>query len=126
MPPRLDHTIVLARDNQRGAQFLAGILGVDVGPPFGPFVPVRLADGVTLDFKTVPGHSERFAHYAFLVTEDEFDQCFARLLASGTTYYADPFLRRPGRINHDDGGRGVYFLDPTGNTMELITRPYGG
>lgn len=126
MPPRLDHTIILARDNRSGAAFLAGILGVAVGPPFGPFVPVRLADGVTLDFQTVTGHFERHAHYAFRVTESEFDQCFARLRASGASYYADPFLRQPGQINHDDGGRGVYFLDPTGNTMELITRPYGG
>lgn len=126
MPPRLDHTIVLARDNQRGAEFLAGVLGVDVGPRSGPFVPVRLENGVTLDFQTVPGLPERSAHYAFLVSDAEFDQCFARLEASGTAYFADPFLRRPGSINHDDGGRGVYFLDPTGTTMELITRPYGG
>ena len=125
MPPRLDHTIVLARDNRAGAEFLASVLGVDVGPPVGPFVPVRLADGVTLDFQTVTGHLER-AHYAFLVTESEFDQCSARLQSSGTACYADPFLRWPGEINRHDGGRGVYFLDPTGNTMELITRPYGG
>lgn len=123
---RLDHTIVVARDNRRGAEFLAAILGLEVGPPTGPFVPVTLADGVTLDFLTVRGHTERLAHYAFLIGEDEFDECFGRIEAAGVEYYADPHLRLRGQVNRHDGGRGVYFQDPTGNTMELVTRPYGG
>lgn len=126
MPVRLDHTIVLARNNKQGAEFLANILGVDVGPTLGPFVTVPLANDVTLDFYTVEGHSEELAHFAFLVSEDEFDECFDRLKTSGVAFYADPHLSLRGDINRNDGGRGVYFLDLTGNTMEIITRPYGG
>ena len=105
---------------------LAGILGLEVGPTMGPFVPVSTANGVTLDFYSVPGHHEQLAHYAFLVSEEEFDAAFARIEALGVTYYPGPSMDRPGEINHHDGGRGLYFFDPTGNTMELITVPYGG
>ena len=126
MSIQLNHTVVLAHDRQQGAEFLAHVLGLEVGPPAGPFVPVTTANGVTLDFYSVPGHTETLAHYAFLVSEEEFDQGLARLRAAGVTYYPGPRLERPGEINTNDGGRGLYFLDATGNTMELITRPYGG
>lgn len=126
MSVQLDHTIVTARDNHASAEFLAHILGLDVGQQTGPFVPVVTANGVTLDFYTVEDHTETLAHYAFLVSEGEFDTSLARLEATGVIYYPGPHLDRPGEINHNDGGRGLYFLDPTGNTMEIITRPYGG
>lgn len=126
MSVQLDHTVVLARDRHEGAGFLADVLGLEVGRPLGPFVPLTLANGVTLDFYEVPGHTEQLAHYAFLVSEADFDACLQRLDAAGVTVHADPGLDSPGRVNHRDGGRGAYFLDPTGNTMEIITRPYGG
>lgn len=126
MSVQLNHTVVLARDNKQGAEFLAHILGVEVGSTLGPFVTVPLANDVTLDFYTVAEHSAKFAHFAFLVSESEFDGCFYRLKDAGVAFYADPHLSVSGKINHNDGGRGVYFLDPTGNTMEIITRPYGG
>ena len=126
MSIQLNHTVVVARDNQQSAEFMADVLGLEVGAPTGPFIPVTTANGVTLDFYTAPTHSEAFAHFAFLVSEEEFDHGLARLVARGVTYYPGPSLNRPGEINTHDGGRGLYFLDDSGNTMELITRPYGG
>jgi catechol 2,3-dioxygenase-like lactoylglutathione lyase family enzyme len=119
----LNHTIIPASDKRKSAGFLAGILGVEAGAPWGPFIPVVVANGVTLDFVDagdVPEH-----HYAFLVGDEEFEPIFERIRASGTPYYADPFRHEPDRINHNDGGRGVYFDDPDHHLMEVITRPYG-
>ncbi len=124
MPVELNHTIVAANDRQISAEFLAGILGLEVGAPFGPFLPVATSNGVTLDFSTSTG-TITTQHYAFLVSEEEFDGCFTRIQAAGVTYYPGPSLSRPGEINHNDGGRGLYFLDPAGHGMEIITRPYG-
>ena len=124
MPVDLNHTIVAATDRQVSAEFLAGILGLEVGAPWGPFLPVATSNGVTLDFATSTG-TITTQHYAFLVSEEEFDGCFERIQAADVTYYPDPSLSRPGEINHNDGGRGLYFLDPAGHGMEIITRPYG-
>jgi catechol 2,3-dioxygenase-like lactoylglutathione lyase family enzyme len=126
MAVQLNHTIIHARDARESAQFLAHILGLAVGTPWGPFVPVDTANGVTLDFAAIPAESIVSQHYAFLVSEEEFTAAFERIEEAGTTYYADPHFKRPGEINHNDGGRGVYFLDPAGHGMEIITRPYGG
>ncbi|MFJ9060259.1 VOC family protein [Streptomyces sp. NPDC102409] len=126
MPVELNHTIVHCRDNRESAEFLANLLGLTVGTEWGPFIPVVLANGVTLDFATVPSESITAQHYAFLISEAEFDVAFGHIEAQGITYYADPHRKHPGEINHNDGGRGVYFPDPSGHGMELITRPYGG
>ncbi|MDJ0343524.1 VOC family protein [Streptomyces sp. H10-C2] len=125
MSVELNHTIVFARDNRASAEFLANILGLKAGPQWGPFVPVATSNGVTLDFASVGLEKIASQHYAFLVSEEEFDASFERIQQAGITYYADPALKKPGEINHNDGGRGVYFLDPDGHGMELITRPYG-
>lgn len=124
MSVELNHTIVHARDNRESAAFLAGILGLEVGPEWGPFVPVATANGVTLDFASIPAESIVMQHYAFLVSDAEFDTAFARIQSLGIAYYADPHLKQPGEINHNHGGRGVYFLDPAGHGMEILTRPY--
>lgn len=125
MSVELNHTIIHSRDNRESAEFLADLLGLEIGPEWGPFVPVVLANGVTLDFATIPEASITPQHYAFLVSESEFDTAFDRIRELGIAYYADPHLKLPGEINHNDGGRGVYFPDPSGHGMELITRPYG-
>nr|WP_202419053.1 VOC family protein [Streptomyces sp. YIM 132580] len=122
----MNHTIIHSRDNRESAEFLADLLGLEIGPEWGPFIPVVLANSVTLDFATVPEESITSQHYAFLISEAEFDAAFGRIQELGIAYYADPHMKRPGRINHNDGGRGVYFPDPSGHGMELITRPYGG
>ncbi|MFF4851540.1 VOC family protein [Streptomyces sp. NPDC001194] len=125
MSVQLNHTIVHARNNRESAQFLADVLGLEVGTEWGPFVPVSTANGVTLDFATVPAESLTVQHYAFLVSEAEFDVAFGKIRAAGIPYFADPHMKKPGEINHNDGGRGVYFPDPSGHGMEIITRPYG-
>ncbi|WP_406201020.1 VOC family protein [Kitasatospora sp. NBC_01560] len=125
MAVQFNHTIVHARDNRESAEFLAGVLGLEVGTPWGPFVPVAVDNGVTLDFVSIPAESVVPQHYAFLVSDEEFDAAFARIGAAGIAYYADPQLKLPGEINHHHGGRGLYFMDPVGHGLEIITRPYG-
>jgi catechol 2,3-dioxygenase-like lactoylglutathione lyase family enzyme len=122
----LNHTIVHARDNRESAEFFAGLLGLEISGEWGPFVAVALSNGVTLDFATVPGDDIAPQHYAFLVSEEEFDLAYAQIRERGIEHYADPHRRQPGAINRNDGGRGVYFMDPAGHAMELITVPYGG
>ncbi|GHF21613.1 chaP protein [Streptomyces spiralis] len=124
MAVELNHTIVAAHDKHTSAQFLADILGLEVRPEYGPFVPVEIQNGVTLDFLDTT-EAVTPQHYAFLVSEDDFDSIFGRIRNAGLTYWADPFHHRPGEINHRDGGRGAYFEDPNGHNMEIITRPYG-
>ncbi|CAM5306454.1 VOC family protein [Streptomyces pilosus] len=124
MSVEFNHTIVLTRDRERSARFLAEILGLEVGEPAGMFLPVTTANGVTLDFATVDIDIP-VQHYAFLVSEDEFDAVLGRLVAGGVPLQADPHGRHPRRINRNDGGRGVYFPDPSGHGLEVITRPYG-
>ncbi|MEU5806099.1 VOC family protein [Streptomyces sp. NPDC047718] len=125
MSVMLNHTIVHSRDNRESAAFLADLLGLEVGEEWGPFVPVETANGVTLDFATVPAGSITVQHYAFLVSEAEFDASYEKIRAAGIEYWADPRQKHPGEINHNDGGRGIYFLDPSGHALEVITRPYG-
>ncbi|MFD9013336.1 VOC family protein [Streptomyces sp. NPDC059558] len=125
MSVQLNHTIVHSRDNRESATFLAHILDLEVGAEWGPFIPVGTANGVTLDFATIPAESITVQHYAFLLSEEEFDVAFEKIRSAGVPYFADPHGRHPGEINHNDGGRGVYFTDPSGHGMEIITRPYG-
>jgi catechol 2,3-dioxygenase-like lactoylglutathione lyase family enzyme len=124
MPVRLNHTIVTARDKQESADFLADVLGLAPPTPFGPFAVVQLDNDVSLDF--MDDDSAVPQHYAFLVTEEEFDAIFGRILARGLDHWADPFEQQPGEVNTHDGGRGVYWKDPNGHRLEIITRPYGG
>jgi catechol 2,3-dioxygenase-like lactoylglutathione lyase family enzyme len=123
MSVELNHTIILAKDKWASAKFLADILNLEAGPEWGHFVPVKTGNGVTLDFSDSEGF--RPQHYAFLVSEAEFDAALARIRASGVKHYANFRRERPGEINHLYGGRGVYFDDPNGHLLELITRPYG-
>ncbi|HLZ37220.1 MAG TPA: VOC family protein [Mycobacteriales bacterium] len=124
MTIQLNHTIVSARDKEESATFLAEILGLDGPTPFGPFLVVHLHNGVSLDFADDDGPVKP-QHYAFLVDEAGFDEIFGRIRARGLSYWADPARRRPGEVNTNDGGRGVYWEDPSGHFLEIITRPYG-
>ncbi|MFM9372139.1 VOC family protein [Streptomyces sp. Da 82-17] len=125
MTVELNHTIVAAHDKHESAAFLADLLGLTVSPPYGPFVPVEIPNGVTLDYMDVGDGPIPSQHYAFLVSEDEFTEIFGRIQAAGLTYWADPGHHREGEINRNDGGRGAYFDDPNGHNMEILTRPYG-
>jgi catechol 2,3-dioxygenase-like lactoylglutathione lyase family enzyme len=122
---RLNHTIVHALDAEASARFLADLLGLPQPYPFGPFVVVELANGVSLDFLSAEADEFIVEHYAFLVDEAEFDAIFGRIRERGLTYWADPHKRQPNQINTHDGGRGVYWNDPNGHMLEIITRPYG-
>ncbi|MFZ2530309.1 MAG: VOC family protein [Rhodococcus sp. (in: high G+C Gram-positive bacteria)] len=124
MPVELNHTIVHATDRDASARFVADILGLDAPTLFGPFQIVQVA-GVSLDFMAGSG-PVRPQHYAFLVGESEFDEIFGRIRERDLDYWADPGHRRLGEINTNDGGRGVYWDDPDGHNLEILTRPYGG
>ncbi|MET9509817.1 VOC family protein [Streptomyces flavidovirens] len=121
---QLNHTAVYASDRHLSAEFIAAILGLTVGAPFGPFLPVDLGNGVTLDYYEMRDEPIQSQHYAFLVPDARFDAMTARIEAVGVTYYADPSHTEPGRINRLFGGRGAYFADPDGHNMEIMTRPY--
>ncbi len=124
MAVELNHTIVMARDKQVSARFFSEILGLPEASRFGPFLVVETGNGVSLDFCD---SDEEMAtqHYAFLVSEGEFDEIFARIQASKLEYWADPGRNMASQINRHDGGRGLYFEDPDGHLLEIITRPYG-
>ena len=124
MSVQLNHTIVWCRDKRTSAAFLAEILGLPAPTRFGPFLVVEAANGVSLDYHDTNGEIAP-QHYAFLIGEDDFDEIFGRIRERGLEYWADPGQSQRGRINRNDGGRGVYFEDPDGHLLEIITRPYG-
>jgi catechol 2,3-dioxygenase-like lactoylglutathione lyase family enzyme len=121
----LNHTIVNVRDKHASAQFLVDILGLEQPTTYGPFVVVRVDNDVSLDYADDHG-APHPQHYAFLVSEAEFDEIHSRIVARGLTFWADPFHRRQGEVNTADGGRGLYWQDPDGHNLEIITVPYGG
>jgi catechol 2,3-dioxygenase-like lactoylglutathione lyase family enzyme len=120
MAIELNHTIVPAHDPKASAQFLATVLGVEVSPPVSHFTPITLANRVTLDYDahdTIDVH-----HYAFLVSEEEFEAAFGRIKDGGIAYYADPACKQAGQVYASkNGSRGTYFRDPNGHLMEILT-----
>lgn len=125
MSIELNHTIVHALDPHASATFLAEMLGRPTPLRFGSFWDVELDNHITLAFIRADADLT-IEHYAFLVSEDEFDRIFERIRARALPYWADPAHLQPGSINQHDGGRGVYWNDPNGHYLEIITRPYGG
>ena len=122
MTVQLNHTIVMARHKEVSARFLTEILGLPGATRFGPFRVVEMDNGVSLDFYETDGEIAS-QHYAFLITEAEFDEIFARIRERNLEYWADPGQSRAGEINQDDGGRGVYFEDPNGHLPRLSPGP---
>lgn len=126
MAVELNHHIVHARDPDASARFLTELLGLSAPTHFGPFTVVSTANGVSLDFMQTDDETYLVAnHYAFLVSEEEFDEIFGRIQEQGLTYWADPGRREEGRINDHDGGRGLYWADPDDHLLEILTRLYG-
>ena len=119
-----NHTIVSALNHEASARFLAEILGLPAPTRWGPFHIVTTDNGANIDFMNADGEITP-QHYAFLVSESEFDQIFGRIRGRSLPYWADPAQTQPSQINHHDGGRGFYFEDPNGHFLEIITRPYG-
>ena len=125
MAIKLNHTIVHSKDPRASAEFLSQLFGLPAPKPFGPFLDVEVANEVTLAFLPADGMEIQMQHYAFLVSDTEFDQIFGRIKERKLKYWADPGQKQEGRTNTHFGGRGVYFEDPSGHLLEIITRPYG-
>ncbi len=125
MAIKLNHTIVHSKDPRASAEFLAGLFGLPAPKPFGPFLDVEVGNEVTLAFLSADGMEIQMQHYAFLVSDAEFDQIFGRIRERKLKYWADPGQKQEGKTNTHFGGRGVYFEDPSGHLLEIITRPYG-
>jgi extradiol dioxygenase family protein len=119
----LNHTIVHAHDSAATARFLCEVLGLAPARQLAHFTVVQVGP-TSLDLLQT---DEKIAsrHFAFLVSEAEFDLIFDRLRERGIRYWADPFHREPDRINRWDDGRGLYFDDPNGHLLEIVTRSYG-
>jgi catechol 2,3-dioxygenase-like lactoylglutathione lyase family enzyme len=124
MAVELNHTIIWCRDQKKSAAFFAEILGRPAPKQFARFDVVAFDNGVSLDFLEIDG-KVTMQHYAFLISEAEFDQIFARIKARDLDYWADPGKQKIRQISHNDGGRGFYFEDPDGHFLEVLTRPYG-
>ena len=124
MTVKLNHTIVHSRDPRGAAAFYSELFGLPAPVPFGPFLDVEVANEVTLAFLDAEDMEVQPQHYAFLVSEAEFDQIFGRIRKQGITYWADSRKTGKGEINHRFGGRGVYFEDPSGHLLEVMTSPY--
>jgi hypothetical protein len=120
-----NHTIVAAMDKKESATFLTELFDLPSPVLWAHFMMVTVGD-VSLDYADVAdGDEVHPQHYAFLVSEDEFDAIYGRIRSWRLDHWADPRQTRPGEINRNDGGRGVYFLDPAGHYLEILTRPYG-
>jgi catechol 2,3-dioxygenase-like lactoylglutathione lyase family enzyme len=119
----LNHTIVPARDKEASARFYERMFGFEYVGAMGHFMPVRIqSQHLTLDFDE--NDSFEPGHYAFKVSEAEFDAIFARILEAKLRYGSGPFSSEDMKINHWNGGRGVYFRDPGGHLLEILTRDY--
>lgn len=124
MSVQLNHHIVWSRDQKKEAAFFTDILGLPPATQFSHFDVVTLSNGVSLDFHTDPDHL-KMQHYAFLISEAEFDAVFERIKDRSLKYWADPARKKEGEVNRHDGGRGLYFESPDGHLLEILTRPYG-
>jgi len=117
----LNHTIVPARDRQASAEFFARIFGLQADEKHGHFAPVRVNDTLTLLFDEDSSFESH--HLAFHVSDAEFDQIFQRLRDAKLAYGSAPWSLEDGKLNDWNGGRGVYFKDPNGHVLELMTVP---
>jgi catechol 2,3-dioxygenase-like lactoylglutathione lyase family enzyme len=115
----LDHTIVPARDKEESARFFARIFGLEYQGPVSHFAPVRINETLTIDFDNWDNFERH--HYAFKVSEAEFDGIFDRVRIEGLTYGSGPRAAENMEINHRNGGRGFYFRDPNGHLLEVLT-----
>src|SRR6266540_1687866 len=119
----LDHTIVPAHDKEAAAQFFAEMFGVSYEGASGHFAPVRVNESLNLDFDNRDAFESH--HYAFVVTDEEFDAILGRVKAAGRSYGSEPNAQDNGQINTRRGGRGFYFRDLDGHSLEVMTRPGG-
>ena len=120
MTIELNHTIIPSRDKDAAARFFARIFGLSYDGPHHHFAPVQVNEALTMDFDDDRGDFDSH-HYAFKVSEEEFDAMFGRIQEEGIPYGSGPRSAEDMEINHRHGGRGVYFRDPDGHLLELLT-----
>jgi catechol 2,3-dioxygenase-like lactoylglutathione lyase family enzyme len=118
----LDHTIVPARDKAAAARLFAQLFGLSCEDRDGFFAPVKVNDALTFLFSDEDSTFESH-HYAFHVSDAEFDAIFRRVQEAGLVYGSAPWSAEDGRLNDWGGGRGVYFKTPDGHLIELMTVP---
>jgi hypothetical protein len=124
MAVQLDHFLVPTRDRVASAKFLAELLGVPWAESgVGPFSPVYVNDGLTLDFDEAEGDFP-IQHYCFRVTQPEFDSILGRIKAAGISFRSLPHGPDDSKINHDFGGSMVYWSKPEGHIWEMLTVSY--
>ncbi len=123
MSASFNHTIIAARNPRASADFYRDLLEAAEAPSWGPFTNLLLDDGVLLQFAAPPVEFTP-VHVAFLLDDEHFARAYEQIRAAGLDHWADPQRQRPGQVNTEHGGRGVYLLDPSGHYLELITRPY--
>jgi catechol 2,3-dioxygenase-like lactoylglutathione lyase family enzyme len=116
----LNHTIVPAHDKEEAARFFARIFGLKYGGAMGHFAPVKINEDLTFDFDNADSFEQH--HYAFHVTDEEFDAIFRRVQEAGIAYGSGPWSLEDRQLNARKGGQGVYFRDPNGHVLELLTR----
>jgi catechol 2,3-dioxygenase-like lactoylglutathione lyase family enzyme len=119
MPILLDHTIVPARDKLASATFFAEIFGLSVKSADGYFAQVQVNDSLTFDFSDEPKPQSH--HYAFHISDTEFEAIYERVKAKGLPYGSGPYNHTDGKIYTRRGGRGFYFEDPNGHLLEVMT-----
>lgn len=124
MTIKFDHTIVVSNDRSISATFFRSLFDLPEAPSWGPFTNVQLSDGTLIQFAEPPVENIQPQHYAFHVTDNLFDAVVKRLSDGAVRYWADPHLTEESRINHHHNGRGVYFKDPAGHLMEVLTQSY--
>ncbi|MFF7725451.1 VOC family protein [Streptomyces sp. NPDC008001] len=126
MPIRLDHTVVNSTHRFEGARFLTELLGVSEPEVNGPFAAIRLDNGVTIDYADhfIPADQIQMQHFAYHVSDEEFDAIFARVQERELPYWADPYHKQPQELNNMNGGRGFYVNDPDGHNLEFFTRTH--
>ena len=124
MTIELNHTIVQTRDKAQSVRFYERMFGFQYEGEFGPFAPVKIPNqSLTLDFLD-DRESFDTQHFAFKVSEAEFDEIFNKIVEDGLDYGSEPWTSTDKKINHWNGGRGVYFRDPSGHLLEILTRDY--
>ena len=124
MTVTFNHTIIAAKDREASARFFRELFELAEAPSWGVFTNVQLDEGVLLQFAEPPVDEIQMQHYALLVDDELFDRAYRRLREGGVEHWADPQRTRPSETNTGHGGRGVYFQDPAGHFIEMITRPY--
>ena len=122
MAARFNHTIIAAKDTSEMAKFYRELLEAQDLPAWDPLINLAIGDGVMLQFDTPPMEFSP-NHYAYLLDDDHFDSALATVQDRGYEHWADPQRSRPGEINNEHDGRGVYLLDPSGHYLELIPQP---